>query len=845
MIRLYRFFFVLAFLTVVLSETIMAQDVNIPDPNFMAALIERGIDANGDGVIQVSEAEAINSLYISNKGITDLTGIEAFTSIDTLDCSYNALSELDLSQNEELSHLDCFQNKLTSIDVSHNLNLTHLLCSLNDLTELDVSQNVNLIRLACSLNDLTELDVSQNVSLTRLSCEKNDLTALDVTQNVNLIRLSCGINELSELDLSQNLSLIILRCHGNRLTSLDLSQNVNLYELYCFDNSLISLDLSQNLELEWLRCFGNALTSLDLSQNVNLHSLDLSNNIQQIDLSKNRYLKEFYVNKGTNPALESINLVNGGSLQRFILPDTIFSVLSICADSSELSYINQVISNHPDFYNIYLSEECDTSLNEIIGAIRFSTSDADCGSDDEVVGSTVFYIDDKLHLPVVYNEGYRLILPEGMYTISPRLENGDLFSIDPSSIEIVLDSLNSPYTQDFCIVPSNERFADLKVTILPLEAARPGFEIDYKIIYENQGNLSASGMLNLYFPSDISHYLSSIPSMAEDQGNLSLEYIDLKPLERREVYLTFLLNSPMDTPPLEGGDISFRAEIRSDVSEYYQPDNDFEFIQEVVNSYDPNDKICLQGTRQLDDHIGNYVNYLIRFENEGTASAVNIKIEDVIDPSTFDVSTLQVTGSSHPVDLQVEGNKAAFVFKGIYLPFEEDSNKGYVAYKIKTWPTLTVGDSLTNTADIYFDFNYPITTNTTYTEVVTDMDGDGYDNLDDCDDKDPNINPAAVEIPDNGIDEDCDGIDLVTSTYEIGNSTIKIYPNPVIDRINIDVDGQLVYQVNLYDLNGKLILTELNALEVKPGPLPTGIYMLEVKDVDTNQRVVDRVCIGM
>src|ERR1035437_3948000 len=76
-----------------------AQNVVIPDANFKAALVaDLSINTNGDGEIQVSEAEAFTGqIFVAYRNILDLTGIEAFTAITYLDCSSNSLSSLDVS----------------------------------------------------------------------------------------------------------------------------------------------------------------------------------------------------------------------------------------------------------------------------------------------------------------------------------------------------------------------------------------------------------------------------------------------------------------------------------------------------------------------------------------------------------------------------------------------------------------------------------------------------------------------------------------------------------------------------------------------------------------------------
>ncbi len=138
----------------------------IPNENFFNELIRNGVDTDGDGHISIAEAEATTKLEINTRTVTDMTGIEAFVNLDTLDCGYH---KIDLNIG-----------KLTSLDVSHNTKLTYLDCWANRLTQLDLSNNTALIVLNCGSNVIPSLNISNCTDLTHLDCSGNELTSLDI-----------------------------------------------------------------------------------------------------------------------------------------------------------------------------------------------------------------------------------------------------------------------------------------------------------------------------------------------------------------------------------------------------------------------------------------------------------------------------------------------------------------------------------------------------------------------------------------------------------------------------------------------------------------------------------------
>src|SRR5690606_8312203 len=97
-------------------------------------------------------------------------------------------------------------------------------------------------------------------------------------------------------------------------------------------------------------------------------------------------------------------------------------------------------------------------------------------------------------------------------------------------------------------------------------------------------------------------------------------------------------------------------------------DNTYTLAQLVVNSYDPNDKQVLQGEELHIDKAGEYLDYLIRFQNTGTASAINVRILDTLHPK-LDWSTLVPISASHDYYVKIkDGNHVEFMFDNIHLP---------------------------------------------------------------------------------------------------------------------------------------------------------------------------------
>ena len=173
------------------SAGVAIDNTNFPDANFRTVV--ENFDTNKDGSLSDTEIAAVEAIDCYGKGISNLKGIEYFTSLDILWCADNQLTALDVSENTALRFLSCYTNQLTTLDVDKNTALEELYCYSNQLTKLDVSKNTALTDLHCKDNQLTTLDVSKNTALTDLDCDKNQLTSLDVS-NTNMDELDCDDN---------------------------------------------------------------------------------------------------------------------------------------------------------------------------------------------------------------------------------------------------------------------------------------------------------------------------------------------------------------------------------------------------------------------------------------------------------------------------------------------------------------------------------------------------------------------------------------------------------------------------------------------------------------------------
>ena len=765
--------FFLLFLTGITN----AQIVNIPDANFKAALIAYGVDINNDGQIQVSEAQAMNTLQFTNPTFTDATGLESFINLQQFNINNSLLTSLDLSPLTQLQSVTCNGNsQLTNINLNGLTNLTSLTFQTNTI--------INSI----DLSNLTSLDI--------LNCvENSQLSSIDLTGTNNISQLTCSYNNLISMDVSNSSNLITLNCSYNQLTSIDITNCPVLDNIIVEHNNLSSLDLSGLNSINFLHINNNLISTIIIPENITISDFFASNNqFESIDFSTTHL--PGIIDLSNNP-LKSMNLKNGYNEVAVAVILTVTNMpIFICQDDNQIVSFNSAFANN-GWTSIILNSYCTFTpggnYNTITGNIKFDADNNGCDDTDLSHSNIRVNVNDGTNTGASFtnNTGnYTFYTQAGNFTLTPSIENPSWFTFSPLSAAIPFaNNDNNIATQDFCFT-ANGVHNDLEVIIVPITPARPGFEAVYKIVYRNKGNqtLSQQYGINFFYNQNLMQFVSSSVSTSQSgNGSLSWDYTGLQPFESRAILITFLINAPTDNVPVNIGDeLTFTTSIMPQAGDENTLDNLFQFNQTVVGSYDPNNIICIEGEVVPSTEIGNYLHYVVNFENTGTAPAENVVVKVVVNTTDFDMDSLQLMNTSHPVDARINGNVVEFIFQSINL---DSGGHGNVLLKIKSKNNLQQGDVVEKKADIYFDYNFPIATNDYETTF------------------------QLLSNPDVATD-----------------NSVSIYPNPARNNVNI-TSKNTIKTIELYDVQGRVLQSQVIDSQSSTMDISSkskGVYFLKV-----------------
>lgn len=343
-------------------------------------------------------------------------------------------------------------------------------------------------------------------------------------------------------------------------------------------------------------------------------------------------------------------------------------------------------------------------------------------------------------------------------------------------------------------------FTDLGVNLYNYSAwPRPGFTYNNVIHLSNNGTqIIPSGTVT--FTKDANVTITAVnQTVTNTPTGFTYNFTNLIPFETRYIIVA------MQVPPIPtvaiGQTLTNTVSTTIPAGDVNTLNNNSNLTQTIVGSYDPNDKQETHGGQIVHSTFtsNDYLTYTIRFENTGTAEAINVRVEDVLD-SQLDETSLQMIASSHDYVLERVGNNLVWKFDGINLPPSVPNTQighGYITFQIKPKPGYAIGDIIPNFAEIYFDFNPAIITNICTTEFVTTL-----------------------------------------SNQNFAFNDFNYYPNPVKNSLHLS-NSRTIDFIEISTIIGQKIISKqvnLTETELNLNELTNGVYFLKI--VSENQEKI-------
>lgn len=398
------------------------------------------------------------------------------------------------------------------------------------------------------------------------------------------------------------------------------------------------------------------------------------------------------------------------------------------------------------------------------------------------------------------NGHYQFTLPPGTYTVYEAPPVNFTLACPATPPTLTLAAGQSSTSNDFFNQPDTAR--DLTITCIPYTPPVHGFTQHSRLIVRNLGNIMLGPDVVYKHALDINFHSASPAPDSYDPvtGTLRWSRPSLSATSTDQIDLYFDIPAPLPIGHiLNNSDTVYP--IVNDVDTF----NNYEDVQGlVVGSYDPNYVDVLpKGTGSpgyITTTTDTTLRYVVHFQNTGTYPATYVTLKLPID-NNLDLSTFQFIGASHTVtDISADASRMLTIrFDNINLVDSSVSrlgSQGFAAFTLKQKKNLVPGNVINEQANIYFDFNTPVATNTTLNTIY-----------------DPN------------------GIKEVTA------GTLNLYPNPTQGNATLDLSGTTEdkVQVRAYDMMGRLAL-DMPAADVqgrKQLPIPTsglstGVYTIEV-----------------
>jgi uncharacterized repeat protein (TIGR01451 family) len=444
-------------------------------------------------------------------------------------------------------------------------------------------------------------------------------------------------------------------------------------------------------------------------------------------------------------------------------------------------------------YSIWVGPFNFSIANGITGVVRYdSDNNGGCNEDDIAVPSVEIQI-------TVGTETYSVYTNEngeyGFYNM-PDVTSVTMQVIAPNGFDaaapvtVPVDfTTNQIVAVDHCLGQADP-VNDLSVSVIPTSVARPGLQSHYDVVVRNMGTtIIAAATATISFNDTKLDFVSAGGTNTVSGNTITFTLNNLQPFSTHHLNVDMLVMTP---PENIGGEILvFNGNVTPTQDDATPADNTVVLNQTIVNSYDPNDITVHEGATIYEEQTDDYLHYTIRFQNMGTAEAIDVRVENVLDEN-LDWSTFEPEASSDSYTVTRNGEHVKFYFNSINLPYEaadEPGSHGYISYRIKPKSAFGLGDIAYNDAGIFFDFNEPVLTNEVSTEVIEE--------------------PTAGLI-------------------EVAVQGVAVYPNPVKNVFTVQAINETVSLIEVYDINGRLCLSQSNGTNVNVQSLNNGLYFVKV-----------------
>ncbi len=425
-----------------------------------------------------------------------------------------------------------------------------------------------------------------------------------------------------------------------------------------------------------------------------------------------------------------------------------------------------------------------------VNGVVYADLDANCAQDasDPGLPYRVLEIGPGGNYALTADDGsYSTELFYGSYDLDAAFTNYDI--ICPAlPAPFVLDAITPSATIDLSAEPT---FGPDVRTHLNAGVHRPGFPVSYSVVVQNDGPYAFTDLLlHLNYDPILTFTSAEGGGAFMAAGHVQWTALSLAPFQS----VTYIVQLAVpNSTALIGTSMNGTATVAPTPADSDPSNDSYSITRTVVNSYDPNDKLARTSSQTSDAYyfldIDTYIDYTVRFQNTGTAEAINVVVNDTIS-DLFDMLSLEVLGASHPFTAQLlPGRTLSFTFADIMLPDSTTDllgSQGFVSFRLKLFPGLPMQAVVPNAADIYFDFNDPIRTNTA--SLITEI---------------------SVGVP-----------EAIT--------TMGLRPNPVHDHLLADLP-QGTGMVEIVSTDGRVLqrtAARTSALRMDVSSLPAGAYLL-------------------